>query len=320
MAEVQNIINYPLIELGDTHLTLNSIVKLLLVMALVVLVERYLRRIIRRRVLARTHLEPDLQFAISRFVGYCFIAVGFFFAFRVMNLDLSSLAVIVGGLGIGIGFGLQNIVSNCICAPAKSRSSRRAAAGSRRACSRIDGWTSRSLRPGRLQLSQVCWPGFMISNRLCGRQIPDQAGPIELGADLGQALRMMFLDVGDEFFADVAPQVPALGRIRRGGQHVRLGIDYARVEIVAGLDVILGQHGLLAQVTEPNTGWRTPGPKSCSIAFDNNAVTSAVSDFGATGEVMETIAGGGRFWDVRGRWMIEPAGPMPGRTRHRRNI
>ncbi len=113
-ATVQNIINYPLIELGDSHLTLNGIAKLLLVMALVVLAERYLRRIIRRRVLAHTHLEPDLQYAISRFTGYCFIAVGFFFAFKVVHLDLSSLAVIVGGLGIGIGFGLQNIVSNFV--------------------------------------------------------------------------------------------------------------------------------------------------------------------------------------------------------------
>ena len=64
--------------------------------------------------LARTHIEPDLQFAVSRFAGYCFIAVGFFFAFKVVHLDLSSLAVIVGGLGIGIGFGLQNIVSNFV--------------------------------------------------------------------------------------------------------------------------------------------------------------------------------------------------------------
>jgi small-conductance mechanosensitive channel len=113
-AEIQNIINYPLIELGGSRLTLDSIVKLLLVMLLVVVAERYLRRILRKRILARTHMEPDLQYAISRFVGYCFIAVGFFFAFKVVHLDLSSLAVIVGGLGIGIGFGLQNIVSNFV--------------------------------------------------------------------------------------------------------------------------------------------------------------------------------------------------------------
>jgi len=113
-TDIQNIVNYPLIELGDSHLTLKGIVQLLLVIALVLVAERYLRRIVRRRILARTHLEPDLQYAVSRFVGYCFIAVGFFFAFKIVHLDLSSLAVIVGGLGIGIGFGLQNIVSNFI--------------------------------------------------------------------------------------------------------------------------------------------------------------------------------------------------------------
>ena len=113
-AKIQAIFNAPLLELGDSRLTLNGIVKLLVVMLLVVLTERYLRRIVRRRILARTHMEPDLQFAISRFVGYCFIAVGFFFAFKLVHLDLSSLAVIVGGLGVGIGFGLQNIVSNFI--------------------------------------------------------------------------------------------------------------------------------------------------------------------------------------------------------------
>ena len=108
------VINYPLIELGDSHLTLNNIAKLILILLLVLVAERFLRRILRRRVLSRTHLDPDLQYAVSRFVGYCFILIGFFFAFKVVHLDLSSLAVIVGGLGIGIGFGLQNIVGNFV--------------------------------------------------------------------------------------------------------------------------------------------------------------------------------------------------------------
>ena len=112
-AQIQSVFTYQ-INLGNSVLTLNGILQMLVIMALVLVAERYLRRALRRRVLARTQLEPDLQYAISRFVGYCFIAVGFFFAFKVVHLDLSSLAVIVGGLGIGIGFGLQNIVSNFI--------------------------------------------------------------------------------------------------------------------------------------------------------------------------------------------------------------
>jgi small-conductance mechanosensitive channel len=113
-AVFDKIVNYPLIDLGDSHLTLNGIVKLVLVMLLVVVAERGLRSALRRKILVRTHLDSDLQYAVSRFVGYCFIAVGFFFAFRVVHLDLSSLAVIVGGLGVGIGFGLQNIISNFV--------------------------------------------------------------------------------------------------------------------------------------------------------------------------------------------------------------
>jgi small-conductance mechanosensitive channel len=111
---IQKVINYPLIELGDSHVTLNTFLKLLVLLALVLVTERYLRRLLRRRVLAHTRLEPDLQYAVSRFAGYCFIAVGFFFALKVIHLDLSAFAVIVGGLGIGVGFGLQNVISNFV--------------------------------------------------------------------------------------------------------------------------------------------------------------------------------------------------------------
>jgi small-conductance mechanosensitive channel len=110
---IQSVFSYSF-KLGNGEVTLNGILQMLVLMVLVLVAERYLRKLLIRRVLTRTHLEPDLQYAVSRFVGYCFIAVGFFFAFKLVHLDLSSLAVIVGGLGIGIGFGLQNIVSNFI--------------------------------------------------------------------------------------------------------------------------------------------------------------------------------------------------------------
>ena len=111
---LQKVVNYPLIELGQNRLTLNDIFKLIVLAVLVLVAERYLRRLLRRRVLARTNLSPDLQYAVSRFAGYCFIVVGFFFALKAIHLDLSALAFVVGALGIGIGFGLQNIISNFV--------------------------------------------------------------------------------------------------------------------------------------------------------------------------------------------------------------
>ena len=114
-SKLESILDYELMRMGDKQLTLKAILMLLLLLALVLIIERYFRRALRKHVLARTHLEPDLQYAISRFVGYCFITIGFFVALIQVGLDLSSLAVIAGAVGIGIGFGLQNVVSNFVC-------------------------------------------------------------------------------------------------------------------------------------------------------------------------------------------------------------
>ena len=113
-THVKEILDYKLLTLGNSVLTLNNILKLLVLLVLVLVAERYLRRFLKRRVLAHTNLEQDLQFAVSRFVGYCFIILGFFIALNVAGLNLSSLAVVAGGLGVGIGFGLQNVVGNFV--------------------------------------------------------------------------------------------------------------------------------------------------------------------------------------------------------------
>jgi small-conductance mechanosensitive channel len=113
-TDVQSALGYPLIKLGDSQLTLNGALKLLLLLALVLLAERYLRRSLTRRLLRHTQLEPSLQYAVGRIVGYAFIAFGFFVALKLVGLDLSSLAVIAGAVGIGVGFGLQNIISNFV--------------------------------------------------------------------------------------------------------------------------------------------------------------------------------------------------------------
>jgi small-conductance mechanosensitive channel len=113
-ADVESALNHPLLTLGGNQLTLMGIIKLFALLAIVLVAERYLRRTLRKRVLTHTHLDPDLQYAVSRFAGYCFIFVGFFIALKMVGIDLSSLAVVAGALGVGIGFGLQNIIGNFV--------------------------------------------------------------------------------------------------------------------------------------------------------------------------------------------------------------
>jgi small-conductance mechanosensitive channel len=114
LAVFRNIMEYPLFKLGDSSLNLETIIQLVVLLGVIVVAERRLRELLRRRVLARTHLSEDLQYTLSRLAGYCFLAGGFFFALKLIHLDLSAFAVIFGALSIGVGFGLQNIVSNFI--------------------------------------------------------------------------------------------------------------------------------------------------------------------------------------------------------------
>lgn len=109
---VQMVLNHPLGHLGDSTITLGGILTLSILLVLVLILERIFRRIMVEKVLARTHLEPALRFAIGRISGYLFIALGFVLALNNAGLDISSLTVLAGAVGIGLGFGLQNIINN----------------------------------------------------------------------------------------------------------------------------------------------------------------------------------------------------------------
>ena len=73
-----------------------------------------MRRFFLKRVLTRTKFDASLQYAIARISGYLFILLGFYIALTAVGLNLSSLAVVAGAVGIGIGFGLQNVIHNFV--------------------------------------------------------------------------------------------------------------------------------------------------------------------------------------------------------------
>jgi len=111
---VHDVLGYPLFTLGERSLTVSLICKLLLLFALVLAAEYVLRRFFTKRLLNRTKLDAPLQYAIARISGYLFILLGFYVALTAVGLNLSSLAVMAGAVGIGIGFGLQNIIHNFV--------------------------------------------------------------------------------------------------------------------------------------------------------------------------------------------------------------
>ena len=111
---LHEVLEYRLFKLGDTYLTLSGLIELIVLLGLVLVVEAFLRRYFVRRLLQRTRLEPALQFAVARIGGYCFLFLGFYISLQMVGLNLTSLAVVAGAVGVGIGFGMQNIVHNFV--------------------------------------------------------------------------------------------------------------------------------------------------------------------------------------------------------------
>jgi small-conductance mechanosensitive channel len=111
---INQIFTYPIFTLGKAELTLAVILKLLVLCGLVVFGERILRHYFTTKVLKRTAMDAGAQYAIARISGYVILVFGFYMALNAVGLPLNSLAVVAGAIGIGIGFGLQNIIQNFI--------------------------------------------------------------------------------------------------------------------------------------------------------------------------------------------------------------
>lgn len=111
---LQTVVDHPLFGQGQNQITVGGLFSFLALCGVVVLGERILRRYLIMRVLRQTQMEPALQFAVGRFLGYAVLALGFFIALQVAGVNLSSLALVAGAVGVGLGFGLQNIISNFV--------------------------------------------------------------------------------------------------------------------------------------------------------------------------------------------------------------
>jgi potassium-dependent mechanosensitive channel len=107
-------INAPLFHIGQTAVTLGGIASALLIVIAAFVIARTLQRLLLDRLSQRIGLSPALAYAISRALHYLIMCLGVIIAVQSLGLNLGSLAVMVGFLGVGIGFGLQNVTSNFI--------------------------------------------------------------------------------------------------------------------------------------------------------------------------------------------------------------
>jgi small-conductance mechanosensitive channel len=112
LARLDHVLAFELFTVQESPVTLYSILFFFLVIAVTILISRYVRSVFRTKFADR--FEGGLDFTVQRLIHYTILVIGFFVALETVGLSLSSLAIVAGFLSVGIGFGLQNIASNFI--------------------------------------------------------------------------------------------------------------------------------------------------------------------------------------------------------------
>jgi small-conductance mechanosensitive channel len=102
------------VTVGSWSLSIGDVLSFLLVLWATRHVARAVVFMVEQDVLPRLSLPRGAPANISRLVGYAIWALGFLVAVGAAGVDMSSVALLVSALGVGIGFGLQNVVNNFV--------------------------------------------------------------------------------------------------------------------------------------------------------------------------------------------------------------
>lgn len=102
------------IQIGNISISIIGIISGILVFTIGLFATKWFQKWLDGNVLARSNVDLGVRNSVRTGLGYLGVAVAGLIGVSAAGIDLSSIALVAGALSLGIGFGLQNIVSNFV--------------------------------------------------------------------------------------------------------------------------------------------------------------------------------------------------------------
>lgn len=113
MHNLEKFAKYSLVNFPGIHITVESAIEFLLLMALLVWLSKWTREFCYRWLYINTK-DQGIRNSLSVFTQYALILLGSYITLRVLGLEFSGMSMILGGLAVGMGFGLKDFANNIV--------------------------------------------------------------------------------------------------------------------------------------------------------------------------------------------------------------
>ncbi|WP_299208003.1 mechanosensitive ion channel domain-containing protein [uncultured Tateyamaria sp.] len=112
--EASEVLDAAAFSIGDMRISALLVVQGIVVVGCLFALARFITVTTSNRVQANEDISPSMRVLIVKVVQIVFYAIAFYAGVRALGIDLTGLAVLSGAIGVGLGFGLQKVVSNLV--------------------------------------------------------------------------------------------------------------------------------------------------------------------------------------------------------------
>ncbi len=105
---------FVLFKIQDVGITISHLAVAVIAILLSLLMSKLVRSTLQKQLFKKIEIDQGLEYALLRFIHYVILVVGVYIGLKSINIPLGALIGLFAVIGVGIGFGLQNLASNFI--------------------------------------------------------------------------------------------------------------------------------------------------------------------------------------------------------------